>query len=179
MSVKVRVPSRGDGGPRELSILCGQTGNGVNVKVDLPLFSEQLLQFGINVPNGDSWNIQAGPVLRHWRGGLTANTKSATPLGLALRLDEGNDKENVFGRFDAELNQRYARASGRFTFDVPKSFALFTNTLRAGGTSTDAPFTQWFLLGATDGFPGLNIGEFVGTWIASYMLDVAKPLSDR
>jgi len=161
---------------RESSPFFAQTGNGVNVKVDLPLFSEQLLQFGIDVPNGDSWNIQAGPVLRHWRGGLTPNTKSATPLGVALRVDEGNDKESVFGRFDAELNQRYSRVSGRFTVEVPRSFALFTNTLRAGGASTEAPFSQWFLLGATDGFPGLNIGEFVGTWSASYMLDMAKPL---
>jgi hypothetical protein len=59
---------------------------------------------------------------------------------------------------------------------IPKSFALFTNTFRVGGASIEAPYAQWFLLGATDGFPGLTIGEEVGTWTASYMLDVAKPL---
>jgi len=161
---------------RESSPFFVQGPNGVNVKVDLPLFSEQLLQIGYDVPNGDNWIIQVGPVLRHWRGGLTTNTKSATPLGLALRVDEGNEKEHLYSRLDAEMNQTYSRASARITLLVPKSFALLTNTLRIGGTTTEAPFSQWFLLGATDGFPGLNIGEQVGTWTASYMIDAAKPL---
>jgi len=161
---------------RESSPFFAQGPNGVNIKVDLPLFSEQLLQVGYDVPNGDNWIIQVGPVLRHWRGGLTSNTKSATPLGLALRVDEGNEKEHMYSRLDAEMNQRYSTASARITLLIPKSFALFTNTLRLGGASTDAPFSHWFLLGATDGFPGLNIGEQVGTWTASYMLDLAKPL---
>jgi len=161
---------------RESSPFFVQGPNGVNVKVDLPLFSEQLLQVGYDVANGDNWIIQVGPVLRHWRGGLTTNTKGATPLGLALRVDEGTDREHLYSRLDAEMNQRYSRASARVTLLIPKSFALLTNTLRLGGTSTEAPFSQWFLLGATDGFPGLNIGEQVGTWTASYMLDAAKPL---
>src|SRR6185312_12671107 len=80
---------------RESSPFFAQGPNGVNIKVDLPLFSEQLLQVGYDVPNGDNWIIQVGPVLRHWRGGLTSNTKSATPLGLALRVDEGNEKEHM------------------------------------------------------------------------------------
>ena len=150
--------------------------NGVNIKADLPLFSEQLLQLGFDVPNGDSWDIQVGPVLRHWHGGLTQNGGSATPFGVAFRVDEGNEKENMYGRVDAEMNQRYSRASARVTLLLPKSFALFTNTFRMGGTSFEAPYAQWFLLGATDGFPGLTIGEEVGTWTASYMLDMAKPL---
>jgi hypothetical protein len=135
---------------------------GVNIKADLPLFSEQLLQFGFEVPNGDSWDIQLGPVLRHWHGGLTGKGGSATPLGFAFRVDEGNEKERMYSRVDAEMNQRYSRASARVTLLIPKSFALFTNTLRIGGASVEAPYAQWFLLGATDGFPGLNVGEEVG-----------------
>lgn len=161
---------------RESSPFFAQGPNDVNVKVDLPVFSEQLLQFGFDIPNYDNWIIQVGPVLRHWHGGLTENTKSATPLGFAFRVDEGNEKELMFSRVDAEVNQRYSRAGARVTLRIPKSFALLTNTLRLGGASIEAPFSQWFLLGATDGFPGLSTGEQMGTWTASYMLDVAKPL---
>jgi len=149
---------------------------GVSVQVDLPLFTEQLIQVGLDVPIGDNWTVQVGPLLRNWHGGLTDSTTHPTPTGIAVRIGAGNDTHARYGRLDWELNQRFARGSGRASFNMERSFASFTNTVRAGGVTANAPYSQWFLLGGIDGFPGINIGESVGTWTASYMLDVAKPL---
>jgi hypothetical protein len=149
---------------------------GGTIEVDLPVFTEQLIQVGLDVPIGDNWTVQIGPLLRNWHGGLKDSTTHPTPTGIALRIDTGNDTYARYGRFDWELNQRFARGSGRATLRLARPFATFTNTLRAGGVTKNAPYAQWFLLGGVDGFPGIDIGAAVGTWTASYMLDVGKPL---
>lgn len=161
---------------RESSPFFTQTANGAATKITLPLFSEQLLQIGAEIPLNDAWTVQIGPLLRNYHGGLTQTNGTPTPLGFAVRIDEGDELASHYGRVDWELNQRFARFSGRYTFELPTSFASLTNTFRAGGVNRHAPYAQWFLLGGVDGFPGLNIGESTGTWTASYMLDVAHPL---
>jgi hypothetical protein len=160
---------------RESTPFFGQGPNGTTLKIALPIFTEQLLQVGADIPIRDNWTVQVGPLVRNYKGGLNTTGKP-TPLGFALRIDRGDEIASNFGRIDWEYNQRFARLSGRWTLRWPTSFASFTNTLRAGGTNKNAPYSQWFLLGGVDGFPGLNIGESVGTWTASYMLDAAKPL---
>jgi len=149
---------------------------GVGFEVPLPVFSEQLIQLGLDVPIGDNWTVQVGPLLRNWTGGLTDSATHPTPTGIAVRIGAGNDTYVRYGRLDWELNQRFARGSGRVSFVLARPFAKLTNTLRGGGVTAHAPYSQWFLLGGVDGFPGINIGESVGTWTASYMADVAKPL---
>ena len=104
----------------------------------------------------------------------TARTR--TPPGVGLRVDHGDDTRRQFGRLDLEWNQRYKRASGRFSLLTRTSVARFTSTVRAGATSAESPYSAWFLLGGTDGFPGLNVRESIGTWSASYALDAARHL---
>jgi len=92
-------------------------------------------------------------------------------MGVGLRVDHGDETRRQFGRLDLEWNQRYRRASGRFSLLTNTSVARFTSTIRAGATSVEAPYSAWFLLGGTDGFPGLNVREsigdraFGGTWL--------------
>ena len=149
---------------------------GAAVQVDLPVFYEQLIQLGLDMPIGDNWTVQVGPLLRNWYGGLNDSTGHPTPIGIAVRIGAGNDTYERYGRLDWELNQRFAKGLGRVTFRLERPFATLTNTLRAGGVTAHAPYSKWFLLGGVDGFPGINIGEAVGTWTASYAADVAKPL---
>ena len=146
------------------------------VKVDLPTVTEQLLQLGVDVPVGPLWTIQTGPLVRRWHGGLVDTARTRTPLGVGLRVDHGDDTRRQFGRVDLEWNQRYKRASGRFSLLTRTSVARFTSTVRAGATSAESPYSAWFLLGGTDGFPGLNVRESIGTWSASYALDAARHL---
>ena len=150
--------------------------SGVSVKVDLAPVNEQLLQLGVDVPVGPAWTLQTGALVRRWHGGLTDSARTPTPTGVAMRVDHADETRRQFGRLDLEWNQRYRRASGRFSLITRTSVARFTSTIRGGGTSADAPYHAWFLLGGTDGFPGLNVGESIGTWTASYMLDAARPL---
>jgi hypothetical protein len=145
-------------------------------KVDLPTVLEQLLQLGVDVPVSPMWTVQTGLLIRRWHGGLTDSARTATPMGVALRVDHGDETKRQFGRLDLELNQRYRRATGRFSLLTNTSVARFTSTIRAGATSADAPYSAWFLLGGTEGFPGLNVKESIGTWTASYMLDAARHL---
>jgi hypothetical protein len=146
------------------------------VKVDLPTVTEQLLQLGVDIPVSPLWTVQTGPLVRRWRGGLLDTTRTRTPLGLALRVDHGDETRRQFGRLDLEWNQRYRRASGRFSLLTRTSLAQFTSTIRAGAASAESPYSAWFLLGGTDGFPGLNVRESIGTSAASYMLDAARHL---
>jgi len=146
------------------------------VKVDLPTVTEQLLQLGVDVPVGPLWTIQTGPLVRRWHGGLVDTARTRTPLGVGLRVDHGDDTRRQFGRVDLEWNQRYKRASGRFSLLTRTSVARFTSTVRAGATSAESPYSAWFLLGGADGFPGLNVRESIGTWSASYALDAARHL---
>ena len=147
-----------------------------SAKVDLPTVLEQLLQLGVDVPVSPMWTVQTGPLIRRWHGGLTDSARTATPIGVALRIDHGDETRRQFGRLDLECNQRYRRASGRFSLITSTRVARFTSTIRAGATSVEAPYTAWFLLGGTEGFPGLNVRESIGTWTASYMLDAARHL---
>jgi predicted acylesterase/phospholipase RssA len=150
--------------------------NGLTAKVDLPTLSEQLLQLGVDVPLSALWTVQAGALVRRWHGGLIDSARTPTPIGVALRVDHGDETRPQFGRLDLEWNQRYSRASARFSLLTKTPVAQFTSTIRAGATSVEAPYSQWFLLGGTDGFPGLNVGESIGTWTASYVLDAARHL---
>ena len=150
--------------------------NGVATKVDLPTVSEQLLQLGVDVPVNAKWTVQAGPLVRRWHGGLIDSARTPTPLGVGLRVDHADETRPQFGRLDLEWNQRYKRASAHFSLLTRTPIAQFTSTIRAGATSVETPYSQWFLLGGTDGFPGLNVGESIGTWTASYMLDAARHL---
>jgi NTE family protein len=150
--------------------------SGLSVKVDLPPVREQLVQLGVDVPVGPAWTLQTGALVRRWHGGLADTARTPTPTGVAMRLDHADETRRQFGRLDLEWNQRYRRASGRFSLITRTSVARFTSTIRAGGASADAPYHAWFLLGGTDGFPGLNVGESIGTWTGSYMLDAARPL---
>lgn len=150
--------------------------NGSTTKVDVAPVTEQLLQLGVDVPVSQSWILQTGAVLRRWRGGLTDSARTPTPAGVALRVDHADETRRQFGRVDVEWNRRYRRTSARFSLITRTRMARFTSTVRAGATSADAPYHAWFLLGGTDGFPGLNVGESIGTWTASYMLDAARPL---
>jgi len=150
--------------------------SGPSAKVDLPTVLEQLLQIGVDVPVSPMWTVQTGPLIRRWHGGLTDSARTATPIGVALRVDHGDETRRQFGRLDLEWNQRYRRASGRFSLITSTRVARFTSTIRAGATSVEAPYSAWFLLGGTEGFPGLNVRESIGTWTASYMLDAARHL---
>lgn len=150
--------------------------NGLSAKVDLPTLSEQLLQLGVDVPLSALWTLQTGALVRRWHGGLIDSARTPTPIGVALRVDHGDETRPQFGRLDLEWNQRYSRASARFSLLTRTPLAQFTSTIRAGATSAEAPYSQWFLLGGTDGFPGLNVGESIGTWTASYVLDAARHL---
>ncbi len=150
--------------------------SGVSIEVDLPPVKEQLLQLGVDVPVSQAWTVQTGALIRRWHGGFTDSVRTPTPTGMALRVDHGDERRRQFGRLDLEWNQRYSRASARFSLITRTSLARFTSTIRAGATSIDAPYHAWFLLGGTDGFPGLNVGESIGTRTASYMLDAARPL---
>jgi predicted acylesterase/phospholipase RssA len=161
---------------RESSPFFVQGPSGTAIKFDLPIFSEQLLQLGVDMPIGNQWNVQAGPLLRRWHGGLTDAGRTPMPVGVGFRLDDGDVTRALFGRADLEWNQRYSRAIGNLTLRANPSFASLTHTIRAGAVSTEAPFSAWFLLGGIDGFPGLNVGESVGTWTASYVLDAAHHL---
>ncbi|HMG96643.1 MAG TPA: patatin-like phospholipase family protein, partial [Gemmatimonadaceae bacterium] len=145
-------------------------------KVDLPTVLEQLLQLGVDVPVSPMWTVQTGPLIRRWHGGLTDSARTATRMGVGLRVDHGDETRRQFGRLDLEWNQRYRRASGRFSLLTNTSVARFTSTIRAGATSVEAPYSAWFLLGGTEGFPGLNVRESIGTSTASYMLDAARHL---
>ncbi len=153
-----------------------QSPSGPPAKVDLATVLEQLLQLGVDVPVSPMWTVQTGPLIRRWHGGLTDSARTATPIGAALRVDHGDETKRQFGRLDLELNQRYRRASGRFSLITSTRVARFTSTIRAGATSVEAPYSAWFLLGGTEGFPGLNVRESIGTWAASYMLDAARHL---
>jgi len=150
--------------------------NGVTAKVDLQTLSEQLLQVGVDVPVTAKWTVQTGALVRRWHGGLTDSARTPTPVGVGLRVDHADETRPQFGRLDLEWNQRYKRASAHFSLLTRAPVAQFTSTIRAGATSVEAPYSQWFLLGGTDGFPGLNVGESIGTWAASYMLDAARHL---
>jgi NTE family protein len=150
--------------------------SGPSAKVDLPTVLEQLLQLGVDVPVSPMWTVQTGPLIRRWHGGLTDSARTATPIGVGLRVDHGDETRRQFGRLDLEWNQRYRRASGRFSLITSTRVARFTSTIRAGATSVDAPYSAWFLLGGTEGFPGLNVRESIATWTASYMLDAARHL---
>lgn len=145
-------------------------------KVELPTVFEQLVQLGVDVPVSPMWTVQTGALVRRWHGGLTDSANTPTPIGVALRVDHADETRRQFGRLDLEWNQRYRRASGRFSLLTPTPVARFTSTIRAGATSAEAPYSAWFLLGGTDGFPGLNVRESIGTWTASYMLDAARHL---
>jgi predicted acylesterase/phospholipase RssA len=149
---------------------------GVSTQVELPTASDQLLQLGMDVPINAKWTVQTGALVRRWRGGLTEPGRTPTPIGVELRVDHADDTKPQFGRLDLEWNQRYRRASAHFSLLTKTPFARFTSTLRAGAASVEAPYSAWFLLGGTDGFPGLNVGESIGTWAASYMLDGAHHL---
>lgn len=146
------------------------------VKMDLPTVTEQLLQLGVDVPVSPLWTVQTGPLVRRWRGGLLDTARTRMPVGVALRVDHGDETRRQFGRLDLEWNQRYSRASGRFSLITRTSLAQFTSTIRAGATSAESPYSAWFLLGGTDGFPGLNLREAIGTSEASYVLDAARHL---
>jgi predicted acylesterase/phospholipase RssA len=148
----------------------------LSVKVDLPPVTEQLLQLGVNVPVTPAWTVQTGTLVRRWHGGLTDSARTPTPTGVALRVDHADETRRQFGRLDLEWNQRYSRARARFSLITRTPIARFTSTIRAGATSVEAPYHAWFLLGGTDGFPGLNVGESIGTRTASYMLDATRPL---
>ena len=150
--------------------------SGPSAKVDLATVLEQLLQLGVDVPVSPMWTVQTGPLIRRWHGGLTDSARTATPLGVALRVDHGDETRRQFGRLDLELNQRYRRASGRFSLITSTRLARITSTIRAGATSGEAPYSAWFLLGGTEGFPGLNVRESIGTSTASYTLDAARHL---
>jgi hypothetical protein len=95
---------------------------------------------------------------------------------VGLRIDNADETRPQFGRLDLEWNQRYKRASAHFSLLTRTPIARFTSTIRVGAASVEAPYSQWFLLGGTDGFPGLNVGESIGTWTASYMVDAARSL---
>ena len=150
--------------------------SGLSAKVELPTVTEQLLQLGVDVPVSPTWTVQTGALVRRWHGGLTDSARTPTPIGVALRVDHGDETRRQFGRLDLEWNQRYTRASARFSLLTKTSVARFTSTIRAGATSVEAPYSAWFLLGGTEGFPGLNVRESIGTWTASYMLDAARHL---
>jgi NTE family protein len=150
--------------------------SGPPTKVALPTVVEQLLQLGVDVPISPQWTLQTGALVRRWHGGLTDSARTRTPIGFALRVDHGDETRRQFGRLDLEWNQRYRRASGRFSLLTQTPVARFTSTIRAGATSSEAPYSAWFLLGGTEGFPGLNVRESIGTWTASYMLDAARHL---
>ena len=90
-------------------------GPGGPVKVDLPTVTEQLLQLGVDVPIGPLWTIQTGALVRRWHAGLVDTARTRTPIGAALRVDHGDETRRQFGRLDLEWNQRYSRASGRFS----------------------------------------------------------------
>ena len=145
-------------------------------KVDLQAVLEQLLQLGVDVPISRAWTVQTGALVRRWHGGLADSARTPTPIGVALRVDHADETRRQFGRLDLEWNQRYRRASGRFSLLVRTPVARLTSTIRAGATSVEAPYSAWFLLGGTEGFPGLNVRESIGTWTASYMLDAARHL---
>jgi len=147
-----------------------------SAKADLPTVLEQLLQLGVDLPVGPMWTVQTGALVRRWHGGLTDSARTPTPIGVALRVDHGDETRRQFGRVDLEWNQRYRRASGRFSLLTQTPVARFTSTIRAGATSVEAPYNAWFLLGGTEGFPGLNVKESIGTWTASYTLDAARHL---
>jgi len=147
-----------------------------STKIDLPTVTEQLLQLGVEIPISPMLTVQTGALVRRWHGGLIDSVRTRTPIGFALRIDQGEETRRQFGRLDLEWNQRYTRASGRFSLLTNTSLARFTSTIRAGATSAESPYSAWFLLGGTDGFPGLNVRESIGTWTASYMLDAARPL---
>ena len=161
---------------RENELFFVESPSGPPAKVDLPTVLEQLLQLGVDVPVSPMWTVQTGPLIRRWHGGLTDSARTATPIGVALRVDHGDETRRQFGRLDLEWNQRYRRASGRFSLITSTHVARFTSTIRAGATSVEAPYSAWFLLGGTEGFPGLNVRESIGTWTASYMLDAARHL---
>ena len=150
--------------------------SGVSAKVELPAVSEQLLQLGVDVPVNAAWTVQTGALVRRWHGGLADSARTPTPIGVALRVDHADETRPQFGRLDLEWNQRYRRASARFSLLTKTSGARFTSTIRAGAASAEAPYSAWFPLGGTEGFPGLNVGESIGTWTASYMLDAARHL---
>ena len=150
--------------------------SGLPVKVDLPTVTEQLLQLGVDVPVSQMWTVQTGALVRRWHGGLADSARTRTPIGLALRIDHGDETRRQFGRLDLEWNQRYKRANARFSLLTKTPVARFTSTIRAGAAGADAPYSAWFLLGGTEGFPGLNVRESIGTWTASYMLDAARHL---
>jgi NTE family protein len=150
--------------------------SGPPAKIDLPAVVEQLLQLGVDVPISPQWTLQTGALVRRWHGGLTDSARTRAPIGVALRVDHGDETRRQFGRLDLEWNQRYTRASGRFSLLTRTPVARFTSTIRAGATSVEAPYSAWFLLGGTEGFPGLNVRESIGTWTASYMLDAARHL---
>ena len=150
--------------------------SGPSAKIDLPTVLEQLLQLGVDVPISRAWTVQTGALVRRWHGGLADSARTPTPLGVALRIDHADETRRQFGRLDLEWNQRYTRASGRFSLLTRTAVARFTSTIRAGATSVEAPYSAWFLLGGTEGFPGLNVRESIGTWTASYMLDAARQL---
>jgi predicted acylesterase/phospholipase RssA len=150
--------------------------NGVSTKVELPTVSEQLLQLGVDVPVNAKWTVQTGALIRRWHGGLADSAGTPTPIGVGLRIDHADETRPQFGRLDLEWNQHYKRASAHFSLLTPTPIARFTSTIRAGATSVESPYSEWFLLGGTDGFPGLNVGESIGTWTASYMLDAARHL---
>jgi hypothetical protein len=149
---------------------------GATAKVDLQALSEQLLQVGVDVPVNAKWTVQTGALVRRWHGGLTDSARTPTPIGVGLRVDHADETRPQFGRLDLEWNQRYKRASAHFSLLTRTPIAQLTSTIRAGAASVEAPYSQWFLLGGTDGFPGLNVGESIGTWTASYMLDAARHL---
>jgi hypothetical protein len=135
--------------------------DGTSTKVELPSVSEELLQLGVDVPINAKWTVQTGALIRRWHGGLADSARTPTPLGVGLRIDHADETRPQFGRLDLEWNQRYKRASAHFSLLTRTPIAQLTSTIRAGATSVDAPYSQWFLLGGTDGFPGLNVGESI------------------
>lgn len=150
--------------------------HGAAIKVDLPIMSEQLLQLGEDVPVTPTWYVQGGGLVRRWHGGLESTDRTPTAVGVALRVDHTDDTRAPLSRLDLEWNDHYRRASARLERKTTTPVVQLTSIVRVGATTADAPYSARFLLGGTDGFPGLNVGESIGTWTASYMLDAARPL---
>lgn len=107
---------------------------------------------------GSEWRVAAGGLAHAWDAPGSGRTNG---LGGFLSLSSGPRYRPSGVWAEGALTQAYSRVEAEVREELPVAGFRLTPALRFG-YGRHLPLVSTFLLGGSDGFPGLNIGEFRG-----------------
>lgn len=114
---------------------------------------------GVERQFGREWLLEVGGTMHTWRG--LPNGLNHTGLGGVARLSSGPRYRPSGFWAEGMLLDQYRRVEFEARQVFPIGTVRLTPTLRYGW-GRELPLQRSFVLGGTDGFPGLSIGELRG-----------------